>query len=100
MAMEHPEVVPAYMLPQGIIIQYYTILFITTPFWEQKKLAEASIKKISDAKVFKDPIVTQVVKAEKFHLAEDYHQDYFAKNPRDGYCNFVLVPKLNKLFKD
>ncbi|MEM8954207.1 MAG: peptide-methionine (S)-S-oxide reductase MsrA [Verrucomicrobiota bacterium] len=64
----------------------------------QKELAEASMKLVDDSGAFKDPVVTQIVPAGKFHVAEAYHQDYFANNPNDRYCNFVLAPKLRKLF--
>ncbi len=49
------------------------------------------------AKIFRDPIVTQIVPLEKFWPAEGYHQDYFAKNPGAGYCQFVIAPKIKKL---
>lgn len=64
---------------------------------DQKKVAEVSMKEA--AGLFKDPIVTKLEKFEIFYPAEDYHQDYFAKNPRAGYCVFVIKPKLKK-FKD
>ena len=63
----------------------------------QKKAAEES-KKIAAAK-FKEPIVTQIVPLEKFYVAEEYHQDYFRKNPHAGYCNIVISPKVQKLEK-
>lgn len=69
-------------------------------FWhdeEQKKVAHASMK--TAAALFKDPIVTKIEPFEIFYPAEAYHQDYFAKNPRAGYCVFVIQPKLKK-FKD
>jgi peptide-methionine (S)-S-oxide reductase len=64
---------------------------------DQKKVAQASMKEA--AALFKNPIVTKIEKFEIFYPAEDYHQDYFAKNPRAGYCVFVIQPKLKK-FKD
>ena len=43
------------------------------------------------------PVVTEIVKAPTFYVAEEYHQDYYARNPNQGYCNFVIRPKLKKL---
>jgi peptide-methionine (S)-S-oxide reductase len=64
---------------------------------DQQKVAQASMKEA--AGLFKAPIVTKIEKFEIFYPAEDYHQDYFAKNPRAGYCVYVIQPKLKK-FKD
>ncbi|MFN7138470.1 MAG: peptide-methionine (S)-S-oxide reductase MsrA [Limisphaerales bacterium] len=64
---------------------------------EQKKIAEKS--KAAAQKDFKDPIVTEIVPLKKFYRAEEYHQDYFAKNPEKGYCTVVIRPKLLKLQK-
>ncbi len=61
---------------------------------EQKKIAEASMKEA--ASLFARPIVTKIEKLDTFYPAEDYHQDYFKKNPNAGYCNFVIRPKLKK----
>ncbi|MEZ5413891.1 MAG: peptide-methionine (S)-S-oxide reductase MsrA [Opitutaceae bacterium] len=62
---------------------------------EQRATAEASLK--SAQTVFRDPIVTEIVPLKKFWPAEDYHQDYFAKNPSQGYCQAVIAPKIRKL---
>lgn len=70
---------------------------------EQKKAAEELKKELDSAKIWSDPIVTEIVKAEKFYKAEDYHQDYFELNGEQGYCQAVIVPKLEKfrkVFKD
>jgi peptide-methionine (S)-S-oxide reductase len=75
-------------------------------FWhdaEQKRIAEDMIRRIDEARLFPAPIVTEVVEASIFYPAEGYHQDYFAKNPADGYCNAVALPKVEKVrkvFKD
>jgi peptide-methionine (S)-S-oxide reductase len=61
----------------------------------QKTAAENS--RAAAAKVFRDPITTEIVPLKKFWPAEDYHQDYFAKNPNQGYCSFVIAPKIKKL---
>jgi peptide-methionine (S)-S-oxide reductase len=50
-------------------------------------------------KVWGESIVTAVQPLEKFWMGEDYHQDFFAKNPNQGYCNFVVKPKMDKTAK-
>jgi peptide-methionine (S)-S-oxide reductase len=47
-----------------------------------------------------EPIVTQVKKLDKFYSAEDYHFDYFIRNERQPYCQFVVLPKIRKIEKD
>ena len=66
---------------------------------EQKRVAEQVIAKLDAAKVFPGKIVTEVTKASTFYPAEGYHQDYFAKNPSDRYCNAVAAPKVEKVRK-
>ncbi|MEM9081263.1 MAG: peptide-methionine (S)-S-oxide reductase MsrA [Verrucomicrobiota bacterium] len=60
-----------------------------------KEVVEASLKNAQDE--FKDPIVTQVRPADTFYLAPDYHQDYYFQNQNQGYCRYVIKPKLEKL---
>lgn len=70
---------------------------------EQKKAAEAFIKKLENAKEFRSPIVTEVEKLGTFWTAEEYHQDYFRLNPYAGYCRTTVVKKVKKfqnLFED
>ena len=62
---------------------------------EQEKVAREWKDKLSSA--FVDPVVTEIVPAPHFYPAEEYHQDYYAKNPNQGYCSFVIRPKLKKL---
>ncbi len=62
---------------------------------EQKKIAERS--KEQAQKELSKPIVTLIEPLETFYPAEDYHQDYYAKNPHAGYCSFVIRPKLRKM---
>lgn len=62
---------------------------------EQKKLAEASRDKA--AKLWPDPIVTEIKPLGHFYRAEDYHQNYFRNHPEQGYCQIVINPKLQKL---
>jgi peptide-methionine (S)-S-oxide reductase len=63
---------------------------------EQKKKAEAS-KQTTATSLWDKPIVTQIVPAEKFYPAEDYHQNYYANNPNAGYCQIVINPKIAKV---
>jgi peptide-methionine (S)-S-oxide reductase len=51
-------------------------------------------------KEWPDPIVTEIVPLKAFYKAEDYHQDYFAKNPTQGYCRLVIAPKVRKFEKE
>ena len=65
----------------------------------QRADAEAVIREINAAKLWTNPIVTEVAKFEKFHVAEDYHQEYFANNPYQPYCMAVVAPKVVKFRK-
>ena len=70
---------------------------------EQKRIAEEVIKRLDAAGAFPGKIVTEVTKATTFYPAEAYHQDYFANNPRQPYCQAVVAPKVDKVrkvFKD
>jgi methionine-R-sulfoxide reductase/methionine-S-sulfoxide reductase len=64
---------------------------------QQKELAEKFIKELSEAKVFAQPIVTEVKPLAKFYAAEDYHQDYYTQNPTVGYCRAVIAPEVSQL---
>ncbi len=75
--------------------QYRSVIFYDSD--EQKKIAEASKKKIGEAEVYPTAIVTLIVPLEKFYLAEDYHQNYARINPNDQYIRQILFPKLKKL---
>lgn len=65
----------------------------------QRADAEAVIRELTDAKLWPNPIVTEVTKFEKFYMAEDYHQEYFANNPYQPYCMAVVAPKVVKFRK-
>jgi len=75
--------------------QYRSVIFYRDE--AQKKTAEDVIAELTRDKVFKDPIVTAVEPASTFYVAEDYHQDYFANNPNQPYCAYVVSPKVNKI---
>lgn len=66
---------------------------------EQKTTAEALIKDLNAQKIWDKPIVTEVAKLDKFYMAEDYHQEYFARNPYQPYCQAVVAPKVSKFRK-
>ncbi len=66
---------------------------------EQKMTAEELIKDLNAQKIWDKPIVTEVTKLDKFYMAEDYHQEYFAKNPYQPYCMAVVAPKVSKFRK-
>ncbi len=66
---------------------------------EQKDKAEAYIQFIEKEKLYSNSIVTKVSSAVVFYEAEEYHQDYYASNSEQGYCQMVIAPKLEKLRK-
>jgi peptide-methionine (S)-S-oxide reductase len=77
--------------------QYRSAIFYASE--EQRKSATTIISKLNAEKAYDKSIVTEVVPLTEFYLAEDYHQDYFAKNPNQGYCQFVVQPKVEKFKK-
>lgn len=66
---------------------------------EQKAIAEDVIRELTEQKLWSDPIVTEVTPFDKFYIAEDYHQEYFANNPDQPYCRVVVAPKVAKFRK-
>jgi peptide-methionine (S)-S-oxide reductase len=75
--------------------QYRSAIFFHSA--EQRAEAERVIRELEAEHVFDDPIVTQVVPADVFYPAEEYHQDYFNRNPEKGYCQAMIAPKVAKL---
>jgi len=63
---------------------------------EQKAIAEALLKELDESHIWDRPIVTQVVPLGEFYPAEDYHRDYFTRNPEQAYCRMVISPKIVK----
>ena len=63
---------------------------------DQRQTAEEIIAEITAAGIYDDPIVTEVTPFTGFWPAEDYHQEYFANNPNQPYCSFVVAPKVAK----
>lgn len=77
--------------------QYRSVIFYHSP--EQRRIAEDLIRELTAAKVWDDPIVTEVVPFEAFYPAEEYHQRYFERNPTWPYCVYVVAPKVAKVRK-
>ena len=77
--------------------QYRSGIFYHTE--EQKAIAEQVIAEFEAEKIWPNPIVTEVTPFDKFYPAEDYHQEYFQRNPYQGYCQVVIAPKVAKFRK-
>jgi peptide-methionine (S)-S-oxide reductase len=77
--------------------QYRSAIFYHSP--AQKAEAEQMIATLDREKVYDSPIVTQVVPLDRFYPAEEYHRDYYRRNPGQGYCRAVIAPKVSKLRK-
>ena len=77
--------------------QYRSAVFYHSP--DQKQVAEAKIAELTAAELFDRPIVTEVTTAGPFYKAEEYHQGYYRANPEQGYCQFVVAPKVAKFRK-
>lgn len=116
----HAEVVqirfdPAVICYEALLEVFFAIHDPTTPdrqgndvgsqyrsaiFWhtaEQKAAAEAMVARLTAEGAYADPIATEITAATTFWPAEDYHQDYFAKHPNQGYCQAVVAPKVVKV---
>lgn len=74
--------------------QYRSVIFYHND--EQKRIAELTIRELNAAKIWKNPIVTQVEPFKAFYPAEDYHQEYFALHGEQPYCQVVIAPKMKK----
>jgi len=90
---------PTTMNRQGADVgtQYRSAIFYHDD--EQKMVAEELIKNLNAQKIWDKPIVTELAKLDKFYMAEDYHQEYFARNPYQPYCQAVVAPKVSKFRK-
>lgn len=77
--------------------QYRSLILYHSP--EQESAAKAMIKELDTEAVFQNAIVTEVQPFEAFYEAEEYHQDYYEKNPYAGYCLAVIAPKMRKIRK-
>jgi peptide-methionine (S)-S-oxide reductase len=72
--------------------QYRSAVFCHSP--EQREQARAVIERLTAEAVFSAPVVTEIAEAQAFWPAEDYHQGYYERNPNQGYCQYVVAPKL------
>ncbi len=77
--------------------QYRSAIFYRTD--QEKADAEEVVRELEAEQVWNRPIVTQITPFEAFYPAEDYHQEYFAKNPYQPYCQVVVAPKVAKFRK-
>ncbi len=77
--------------------QYRSGIYCSTP--EQQVIASELIREMTQSGVYRSAIVTEVVPLANYWPAEDYHQDYFEKNPNQGYCLAVAAPKVAKFRK-
>ena len=76
--------------------QYRSAIFYIND--KQKELSDKFKKLLNNSKEFNGKIVTEITKLDVFYKAEDYHQNYYTKNPNQPYCLFVIKPKLDKFF--
>lgn len=77
--------------------QYRSAIFYHSP--EQKQTIENVILEVNQSGVWNNQVVTEIEPFEKFYKAEEYHQEYFEKNPYQGYCQAVIAPKVTKFRK-
>lgn len=81
--------------------QYRSVIFYHNE--KQKETAEKVIQAFKQEEVYDKPIVTEIVPFDKFYVAEDYHLNYYNRNKSQGYCQYIITPKLEKfrkIFKD
>jgi len=90
---------PTTMNRQGADVgsQYRSAIFYHDD--KQKQVAEKVIRELEEQRIWDKPIVTDVSRFDRFYVAEDYHQEYFARNPNQPYCVAVVAPKVAKFRK-
>ncbi len=74
--------------------QYRSVIFYHDK--NQEKLAERFLSELQESGIWDNPIVTEIMPLEVFYPAENYHNDYYEKNPTNSYCSFVITPKIKK----
>ena len=77
--------------------QYRSAVFYHSP--EQRAVAEAVVREVTDEHLYRGKVVTEIAALSAFHPAEEYHHDYYRRNPERGYCQAVIAPKLAKFRK-
>src|SRR3989344_1258748 len=97
----HAEVIKIEFNPKVVNFRDLLEVFFAMhdPTTPNQQEAEKIISEIADQKIYNNPIVTEIKPLEQFYEAEDYHQDYFNKNPSQPYCQVVINPKLDKFKK-
>lgn len=78
--------------------QYRSVIFYHSP--EQERVAREVMQSLAERHIWLSPIVTELAPMTDFYQAEDYHQEYFARNPMQPYCNVVIAPKVAKFRKE
>lgn len=91
---------PTTMNRQGADVgtQYRSVIFTLSD--EQKEIAERSKAETDASDLWPDPIVTEITPSTGFYPAEDYHQDFYERNPSQGYCRMVIDPKMMKFRRE
>ena len=78
--------------------QYRSVIFYHND--KQKEMATKSKQEVEKSGLYKEPIVTEITPFTNFYEAEDYHKNYYDNNRNQGYCNFVIDPKIHKLLSE
>jgi peptide-methionine (S)-S-oxide reductase len=78
--------------------QYRSVIFYHSE--AQREVAEKVRDEIADSGLYHDPIITEIVPFEAFYTAEEYHQNFYETNENQGYCSYVITPKIHKLLKE
>lgn len=78
--------------------QYRSVIFYHNE--KQRETAEKVRDDVADSGIYRDPIVTEIVPFEAFYTAEEYHQNFYENNKNQGYCSYVISPKIHKLLKE
>ena len=78
--------------------QYRSVIFYHNE--KQKIEAEEVRDQIAESGLYNDPIITEIVPFEAFYTAEEYHQNYYDNNKNQGYCSYVISPKIHRLLKE
>ena len=74
--------------------QYRSVIFFHDT--DQEKAARDVMREVSEARIWKHPLVTELVPFHAFYPAEEHHRDYFRRNPGTGYCSLIIAPKVAK----
>jgi peptide-methionine (S)-S-oxide reductase len=77
--------------------QYRSGIYFSSP--EQERVAREVLDEIAASGIYRSPVVTELKPLDNYSRAEDYHQHYFAQHPGQGYCAFVVAPKVEKFRK-